>query len=191
VSDDAIAEVAAGLPLKDQLVVHTAGSVPMEVFAGKARNYGVMYPLQSFSKDYPPNFREIPVFLEANSPDSLQTLQSVAGKISDATYSLSSDQRLLLHLAAVFGSNFVNSLYALAGGILREAGLDFHVLSPLVLETARKAVASRRPETVQTGPAVRNDRSVMQRHTEWLSAHPEWLQIYGQMSDYIQRMPHE
>ncbi|MDR1864892.1 MAG: DUF2520 domain-containing protein [Bacteroidales bacterium] len=190
VSDDAICEVLSGVSLPDRLIVHTAGSVPMEVFAGKFQNYGVLYPMQSFSKDCPVNFREIPVFLEANSPENLQTLQSLAGKISSKVYPLSSDKRIFLHLAGIFGSNFVNSLYVVAAQILHEAGLGFEVLSPLLLETARKAVASGCPGKVQTGPARRNDQQVLQRHIGLLAAYPEWQKLYVQMSDCIRKQQH-
>ncbi|MDR1672160.1 MAG: DUF2520 domain-containing protein [Bacteroidales bacterium] len=190
VNDDAIAEVVAGLPLREQMVVHTAGSVPMDVFAEKLLNYGVLYPLQTFSREYAPDFIHIPLFAEASSPENMQLLRKVAGKISSHVYELSSDKRMLLHLAAVFGSNFVHRMYVIAAQILHEAGLDFGVLSPLIVETARKAVSSSDPARLQTGPARRNDRRVLQQHMERLSAHPEWQRLYAQLSDSIGKHYH-
>ena len=51
VSDKAIGEVAAELTLKKKVLVHTAGSVSMEVLKNASPNYGVLYPLQSLRKE--------------------------------------------------------------------------------------------------------------------------------------------
>jgi predicted short-subunit dehydrogenase-like oxidoreductase (DUF2520 family) len=187
VSDDAIAEVVSRLPFTEALVVHTAGSVTMDVFAAKMHNYGVIYPLQSFSKNHPVNFSEIPIFLEANTSENLTTLHLIASQLSSKVSELSSEKRLVLHLAAVFGSNFVNSLYEIAAQITEKTGLEFDVLTPLLGETLRKAVASGHPAQVQTGPAKRNNQEVMQKHIELLHSHPEWRQLYSQLSDAIRR----
>ena len=186
VSDDVVGTLAERLPLTDGLVVHTAGSVPMNIFAGKVTNYGVLYPFQTFSKIRPVNFSRIPVFLEANTPENLQLLRDVAGIISDKVYLATSEERMQLHLAAVFGCNFVNHLYHITAQITRQAGFKFEVLSQLILETAYKAIAFGNPQIVQTGPAVRGDRAVMNKHLEMLAAYPEWQGIYEMLSKSIE-----
>ena len=191
VSDDAIEALAERLPLTDGLVVHTAGSVPMNIFAGKQLNYGVLYPLQTFSKVRAIDFSDIPLFLEANSSGSLQILTDIAVAISRRIYFASSEERRQLHLAAVFGCNFVNHLYHLAAQITEQAGFGFGVLSPLILETAYKAVASRKPQSVQTGPAVRDDQEVMRKHLELLATRPEWQEIYAMLSKSIGRIKND
>ena len=172
VSDDAIGFVAERLPLTDGLVVHTAGSVPMNIFAGKLSNYGVLYPLQSFSKTRTVDFSRIPVFIEANTPANLQLLRDVAGTISDKLYPATSEERMQLHLAAVFGCNFVNHLYHLAAQLTQQAGFKFEILSQLILETACKAIALGNPKHTQTGPAIRGDQEVMRKHLELLATRP-------------------
>ncbi|MDR1154126.1 MAG: DUF2520 domain-containing protein [Bacteroidales bacterium] len=184
VSDDAIGSVLGSLNPAG-LVVHTAGSVPMDIFSGKLDNYGVLYPLQTFSKSRPVDFTGIPLFIEANTPDSLQQLRMVAGAISQKVYCASSEERMQLHLAAVFGCNFVNHLYHLSAQIAQQVGFNFDVLSSLALETARKAIASGNPQQVQTGPAVRGDRHVTDKHLELLAAHPVWQAIYAMLSENI------
>lgn len=182
VSDDAIARLVEKLPLTDQLVVHTAGSVPMEVLSGKLQNYGVLYPLQTFSKTRPVDFSGIPVFLEANTLANEQQLQQVARKISGKVYHADSAERMQLHLAAVFGCNFVNYLYHISARIVQHAGFNFDILSPLIDETACKAVASGNPQAVQTGPAARGDQQVMLNHLRLLENHPAWQEIYELLS---------
>ena len=187
VSDDAIEAVSESLPPTGGMVIHTAGSVPMDVFAGKFENYGVLYPLQTFSKLRPVDFSEIPVFIEANTQKNLQNLRMVAETVSRKVYDASSAERIKLHLAAVFGCNFVNHLCHLSAQITKQAGFEFNVLSPLILETARKALDSGNPEQVQTGPAVRNDQGVMRKHLELLATQPEWKEIYALLSENINK----
>ena len=187
VSDNAIEMLSEHLTSLDGLVVHTAGSVPMDIFAGKIKNYGVLYPLQTFSKSRSVNFSDIPLFIEANSHENLQVLREVAEAISQKVYQASSPERMQLHLAAVFGCNFVNHLYHLSAEIIQQSGFDFAVLAPLLLETAHKALASGKPNEVQTGPAARKDYEVMRKHLDLLSEMPEW-KIYEMLSENIIRI---
>ena len=188
VGDDAIEFLCEKLPLTDGLVIHTAGSVPMDVFAGKFRNYGVLYPLQTFTKLRSVDFAEIPVLIEANSEDNLQILRMVAEAISYKVYNASSEKRMQLHLAAVFGCNLVNHLYHISAQIAQRAGFDFSILSPLILETAHKALESGNPKEVQTGPAVRNDNRIISKQLDLLTNHPEWKEIYALLSENIGKM---
>jgi predicted short-subunit dehydrogenase-like oxidoreductase (DUF2520 family) len=191
VSDDAIETLLDGLSFIEGLVIHTAGSVPIDVFAGKLKNYGVLYPLQTFSKSRRVNFSDVPIFIEANTSANLQFLQTVAESISKNVYPCSSAMRLQLHLAAVFGCNFVNHLYHISSQLAMRAGFDFTVLTPLLLETTHKAIISKSPKDVQTGPAVRNDRKVMDKHLELLASNPEWKEIYELLSENIKIMNNE
>ena len=191
VSDDAIESIVEKMPSTEGLVLHTAGSVSIDVFSGKFKNYGILYPLQTFSKFRPVDFSEIPVFLEANTRNNLQTIRTIAEAISSKVYEASSSERMKLHLAAVFGCNFVNYLFHLSSEITKQAGYDFNVLSPLILETVRKALTSENPKKVQTGPAFRNDRKVIQKHIDLLISCPEWQELYAIMSERILKMKNE
>ena len=187
VSDSAIEFLAEKLTSLNGLVVHTAGSVTVDVFAGKLNNYGVLYPLQTFSKKRTVDFSNIPVFIEANSHENLQTIRMVAETISQNVFHATSEQRMKLHLAAVFGCNFVNHLYSISSQLAQQAGFDLAVLSPLILETACKAIDSRNPNDVQTGPAKRNDRQIMSKHMDMLEIMPEWRSMYNILSENIKK----
>lgn len=149
------------------LFLHTAGSLPLDVFASHAEDCGILYPLQTFSKDRPVDFRRIPCFLEASTPPALEKLRALAATLSGSIYLMDYDRRRYLHVAAVFACNFTNHLYALAGQILRPAGIPFEALLPLIDETAAK-VHQLSPVRAQTGPACRYDREVMQAHLRLL-----------------------
>lgn len=185
VKDDAIEQVAAQLPASlSGTVVHTAGSVGVSVLAAHATRYGVLYPVQTFSKAKPVDFSLIPVAVEASDDATYQQLAQLAGSLSSRVFLCASHQRLALHVAAVFACNFTNHLYAIGADILHNHGLDFDLLRPLILETAEKAMQYR-PEDVQTGPAARGDVHTMQRHLAALDGHPDLATLYKIISDHI------
>ena len=167
------------------LWVHTAGSMPMDVWKGRANHYGVFYPLQTFSKQREVDFREIPVFVEGCNDEVAAFLKEVAAALSGKVYEADSAQRERLHLAAVFACNFPNCLYRIAGELLGECGVPFEVLLPLMDETVDK-VHRLPPALAQTGPAARGDEEVMRRHREMLAGHPGWQRLYELLSREIQ-----
>jgi predicted short-subunit dehydrogenase-like oxidoreductase (DUF2520 family) len=166
VTDAAIAEVSRNLPFTNQLVVHTSGSMPTEVLDSKNRK-GVFYPLQTFTKNKPVNFREIPLCLEAELASDYAILEETARAISNHIYSIGSEQRKALHVAAVFVNNFTNHLYQLADEICAENQIPFDILKPLIAETANK-VRLLSPAEAQTGPAKRHDTNTIETHLAFL-----------------------
>ena len=181
VKDSALAEVIdrATKGREDQLFVHTAGSMPMAVFEAYARRYGVLYPMQSFSKERPVDFSEIPVFIEGTDP----MIRLLAESVSRRVYECSTADRKYLHLAAVFACNFANHCYALAADVLEQHGLPFDVMLPLIDETARK-VHDLHPLDAQTGPAVRYDENVIRMQAALVSD-PTVRDLYERLSQSI------
>ncbi len=165
VKDSALPEVLAQIPRNKGLWIHTAGSIPMDIFEGYNDRYGVFYPFQTFSIDRYLDFSKIPVFLEANNKDDLNLLSDIAKRISNKVYLLSSEKRQYLHLTGVFACNFVNHMYLISHDILEREGIPFEVVLPLIDETAAK-VHSLSPQNAQTGPAIRYDENVINKHIE-------------------------
>jgi predicted short-subunit dehydrogenase-like oxidoreductase (DUF2520 family) len=185
VPDDAVDAVVQKIKLKDRMIVHTSGSLPMNVLKDLSANYGVVYPLQTFSKTRKVDFETIPVCVEANSKMGLDTLKKFAATISGDVREVSSEQREKLHLAAVFASNFPNLMYSIAAEIVKQAHLDFSILRPLIKETAEK-VMELDPLQAQTGPAKRGDQKILEKHLEMLKGSPEFKEIYQLLSKGIQ-----
>jgi predicted short-subunit dehydrogenase-like oxidoreductase (DUF2520 family) len=188
VKDSAIQKVLENLLLdKNPLIVHTAGSVPMNILEGFSLNYGVFYPLQTFSKSRNVNFSTIPVCIEANHPSNLFKLQGLAEKLSSSVHQINSTERKTLHLAAVFVNNFVNHFYSIGAEVLQDRKIDFNLLRPLILETAIK-VQTMQPVDAQTGPAKRNDQHVINDHLKMLHGQPDLQKLYSFVTENIYQL---
>lgn len=188
VKDSALESVAeelhASLADTDALMIHTAGSMPIESLTKWFRNVAVLYPMQTFSLARNVDFSTIPVFVEASNNAARKQVLHLAHLLSERVYQLSSAERRTLHLAAVFACNFTNHCYALAYEMLENADIDPTILLPLISETANK-VNAQHPRTAQTGPAVRWDKNVIEKHQELLASQPELQKIYEVMSQSI------
>ena len=186
VKDAVLAEVIAAVTKgrEAQVFMHTAGSMPLSMFEGRTRHYGVFYPMQTFSKERLVDFAEIPVFIEANDETARKVVRTLAESVTERVCELSSDDRQYLHLAAVFACNFTNHCYAMAADILEEHGMNFDVMLPLVDETARK-VHQLHPLDAQTGPAVRYDENVIRHQMQLLRNHPFMKDLYEKLSLHI------
>lgn len=184
---DSLVRQVAHLPVNRQaLFVHTAGSMPLTLLTPFFEHCAVLYPMQTFSKKRQLSFREIPLFIEADSPVSEAWVRDLACCISDRVQVLSSERRKKLHLSAVFACNFVNHCYSLAYSLLEKEGIDPTCLLPLIDETTRK-IHEMSPHEAQTGPAVRWDENVMQSQMDQLKDFPELQTVYRAMSDSIHR----
>lgn len=186
VKDAAIEEVAAQLSVNDGLVLHTSGITPMEILKMHKR-HGVFYPLQTLTKNVEPDLKNVPLLIEANNEKDQRGLELIAATISEKVFTITSEQRQFVHLAAVFANNFSNHLYAIAEQIMQAHHIPFEILKPLILETARK-VQEHEPQSVQTGPAIRNDQPTVEKHLALLQQTPEFRQMYELLSRSIRSL---
>jgi predicted short-subunit dehydrogenase-like oxidoreductase (DUF2520 family) len=186
VNDDSIPAIAKELLLPGKVVAHTAASVPMDALSGVTEHFGVFYPLQSLRKEMN-SLPDVPVFFDGSDEKAKRTLELLARSIAAEKVTKAGDQdRLKLHVAAVFVSNFTNHLYALAEAYCKREGLDFRQLLPLIEETALR-IRDISPKDVQTGPAFRHDAQTIQKHLDLLKGHPQLQQLYQQLTDSIQQ----
>ena len=191
VKDSALEQLISQLCGGEKKVfLHTAGSMPMSVFREKALHYGVLYPMQTFSKQREVDFSIIPCFIEANDEFALKQIEGLAGQISHRVYQLSSEDRKYLHLSAVFACNFANHCYAASQELLQQHGIPFDVMLPLIDETAAK-VHGMTPKEAQPGPAVRYDENVIGKQIRLLENQPYFQKIYDCMSKSIHELESE
>lgn len=186
VSDNAIEEVAQNIMLPPQaLLLHTSGSVPMQLLTNYHSNVGILYPLQSISLQKSTQWQEVNLVINCNQENTLPLLVKLASKLSPNVYRYSDEQRKAMHLAAVFGSNFTNHLLKIVKDIADAEGLDFGLFRSLILNTVQKAFDIG-PEASQTGPAIRNDQGIIDAHLDMLKDSQGLEELYQMLTKHIQ-----
>lgn len=184
VSDDSIAALSKVLPFENRLIAHTSGSVSIHDM-DKKNQRAVFYPLQTFSKDAEVNFSEVPICVEVTEKANLQLMKDLAEALGCTAHKINTEQRQTLHLSAVFINNFTNQLYRVAHEISDAKSINFDILKPLILETAKK-VQDMSPYMAQTGPAKRNDKKTIKRHLKQIE-NEEHKAIYEMLTASIKK----
>jgi predicted short-subunit dehydrogenase-like oxidoreductase (DUF2520 family) len=167
ISDDSITEIGRQLNYMDGIVAHTSGAIALNALKG-LHEYGVFYPLQSFTTGKEVDFEQVPFLIEGSSGSTESALMSVAFELSQKVFAISSAQREKMHVAAVFANNFSNHMLTEAKAICDENNIPFDVLRPLIKATFEKAQQGN-PADNQTGPAIRGDERTIAKHLALLS----------------------
>ena len=183
--DDILPEIISSMPTKGGIWIHTAGSINIDIFQKHTESYGVIYPMQTLSKSRETDFSKIPLFVEGNTKSVENEIFDIASMLSNNVSLMTSEKRKYLHLAAVFACNFSNYMYTLASHILEKQGIDRYILQPLIDETANK-LHSMSPKDAQTGPAVRYDRKIIDRHLSMLDDE-NMRKLYEMISENINK----
>ncbi|MDN3668811.1 DUF2520 domain-containing protein [Echinicola jeungdonensis] len=186
VSDHAIAGIADEIILPEEsILAHTSGTMPLDILAYSSASYtAVMYPLQSFSKSRPLDFEDVPFLLESDDQTTLQKIKKLTKSLSPLQYIVNSKDRMALHVAAVFASNFTNHMIRISEEIMQRQGLDFEMLQPLIIEQISKTI-DLGPQAAQTGPAVRGDLNTLDQHHQFLNYNEQLAEIYKRISQDI------
>lgn len=182
--DDVVENVLSQIEFQNKLLIHCAGSLPLSVLGKFSTNIGVLYPLQTFSKNRAMNFENIPLFVEANSKNNEDKILAIAKKISKHVEVMNSEKRQVLHVSAVFACNFTNYLYTVTADILESNNIPFEVIRPLIFETAEK-VMTMHPNKAQTGPAIRFDENIISKHVTFLNNNKAYKELYMSLSKGI------
>lgn len=68
--------------------------------------------------------------------------------------------------------------------ILKDQKIDFEIIHPLIMETARKA-GRIGPLQAQTGPAIRGDKTTIDAHLKMLDSYPAYKEFYEVITNSI------
>lgn len=186
IKDDALSLVAKQLNFEGKVVIHCAGAVSLDAIANISTQRAVIWALYSIKKTNLPQDSKVPLIVEANGTTALEVATALAYDISDVVLQTDFVQRQMLHLNAVFVNNFTNHLLTIAQKIGEEYQLPFDVLHPIISQTLEQ-IKSTMPAEMQTGPAIRHDSETIKKHLALLTNHPEWQQVYADISKSIQQ----
>lgn len=187
ISDDAIRSVAEQLSKilpQSAIIAHTSGATSSKIFELSFENYGVFYPLQTFSKNRQADFEKLPFCIDGSNESTQNQLVTLANSICPNVYLIDDKQRSVLHVAAVFANNFTNYLIAISEQIIAKENIPFDLLKPLINETVAK-INENTPKSMQTGPARRGDNETLEKHQKYLEKYPDYRKVYELLSTYI------
>jgi predicted short-subunit dehydrogenase-like oxidoreductase (DUF2520 family) len=185
VADDALQNISSWMKPVNGFVVHTAGSVSIDVLKDVSPNYGVLWPLQSVRKETL-NTPVLPILIDANNPWNKMKLKGFAQSFADSVTEANDEERRKLHLAAVITNNFSNYIFSLTEKYCIDEGVDFKLMIPLLAETVSR-MQDHSPSDLQTGPAVRNDASTIEKHRGLLENYPDLLEVYEFFTERIRK----
>ena len=188
VADDALRTINDWLKPVNGFIVHTSGSVSIDVLKDLSADYGVLWPLQSIHRETPVA-PVLPVLFDANNPWNKMKLKGFAQSFADSVAEANDEERLKLHLAAVATNNFSNYIFTLVERFCIAEGVDFKLLLPLLAETVSR-MQDTSPSLLQTGPAARNDLSTIEKHKGILSDHQELFDVYDFFTERIKKHYH-
>jgi predicted short-subunit dehydrogenase-like oxidoreductase (DUF2520 family) len=181
VTDDVIPEILSSIPTNKK-AVYTSGSVQLNA-CGRKENTGVLYPLQTLKKGEDLHNSDLPLLIEAQSDLFLAEIEKLALMISKNVHQVTSENRLLYHLSAIWMNNFTNHLIYISQKLLEDRNLNSELLRPLLLETFDRLKLIN-PRDSQTGPARRGDIHILKLHESLLNK--EQRLLYKLLSESIQ-----
>ncbi len=186
VSDKVLPEIVSQLSFKNKLVLHTAGSVSINVLKNMSEEFGVLYPVQSLRKTMSDE-TPIPFLIDGNKEDVFKKIELLAKIISHKTAKCNDESRLKAHVACVFACNFANYMYLQSEAFCKAENLDFSIIQDLMEETANR-LRNNSPQDVFTGPAVRGDVPTIEKHLQLLKKYPSHHQLYQLISKSIMNL---
>ena len=184
VNDSCLQDVLTEINAQNTIVMHTSGSIGMDVFKNKIDDYGVFYPFQTLTKGVSVDIGNVPICIEGGSDKSLDMSRTRASSVSKNVFLLNSEKRRILHLAGVLSNNFINHLIARAFDYLDNNDIEKELLFPLLEETLKK-IKNASPRDTQTGPARRKNKEIIDVHKEMLEKEPVLKNLYSLISDSI------
>lgn len=139
-------------------------------------------------------FAGTPCGLEGDAV-ALHELRPVFAAIGAECFDVAADKKVLYHAAAVFGTNFLPVLQALAEDLWRDSGVPPELLPRLRASLLRNAVdnvLALGPAGALTGPAARGDTALVQRQGQAVNAwDPTAGEAYRALSELAQRLARE
>jgi hypothetical protein len=181
VQNDVIDQIIAELP------THTSIFVCAGFHRCSLPHVGYLYPLQSIHLNRMPRIEDVPFLIDARG-DQGKLGERFLSSIGATLQHVTAEQRLHSHLAAVFINNF--GYFILKEGLaLGNKALPKEMFLPLLHKTVENACSK---EDLQTGPARRNDRLMMEEQLQMMEAiDPSMAELYRHICQLIIQKHHE
>jgi predicted short-subunit dehydrogenase-like oxidoreductase (DUF2520 family) len=186
VSDSSIELVAQKYTGSNNVLVHCSGTTTLSLLNNYVKYAMVLYPLQTFKKGLKADITKCQIFFECSHKSLHKTVLPFFKNRFTNCKSLNSDERLKLHLAAVFTNNFVNHILGISHELLNDIKQNKSVLLPLLQTTIERSLTSDAFQ-IQTGPAIRNDIKTIKKHLSILAPNKYYTKVYKALTESIQQ----
>lgn len=178
--DETISEL--DINWQGRVVTHCSGfhaSNILKKLNEKGASVAAFHPIQSFvDRSGKESFKNIYISIEGGDT-AVGILLSIALNLHAKPISLNSHQKEILHIAAVFFSNYVVTLGGIADRLIKENidGADLKVLSPLIRQTINN-LEQLEPAKALSGPIARGDIETVEKHLETLKKEDDIEKVY-------------
>lgn len=190
--DDMISPVANELAKKDlkwhlKSVIHCSGNMSSDVLKPLADcgcQTASMHPIQTFKRgDRSERFRDIFISLEGDE-QLINILEDLTKQLSSKSLKLNPEQKSMLHVAAVFSSNYLVALLHQVEQILEKADLTdgIQLLEPLIHQTIQN-IHQKGTVDALTGPISRGDVKSVEKHINQLERDQTLLNAYKMLGE--------
>ncbi|HUE95687.1 MAG TPA: DUF2520 domain-containing protein [Longimicrobiaceae bacterium] len=190
VRDEQISDAAASLTRADlppSVVLHTSGALGSDLLqplAAKGWATGSMAPIVSIADPERDAPKLIGAWFAVEGDDrAVEVAGTLIGALEGRIIRLDPAAKPSYHVAAVFASNYVVTLLAVAERLMADAGLEAGPARAALAALAGGAVANvgeRGAEAALTGPVSRGDADTIERHLARLS--PPERRLYSELA---------
>jgi len=177
-------------------VVHTSGALAstiLDPLRDKGAHIGAFHPLQTFGPVGKKNpFKGISISIEGDWK-CIEILLELSRNLGAQPFQTDARGKMLLHLACVWVSNYVQVLLHAAQTTGAPSNMSsqqvFTMLRPLIDQALDNATEMGAVASL-TGPASRADTNTLERHLQILEAHPEFRTLYVSLASMAASMAH-
>lgn len=171
------------------VVFHCSGALASDAIAplrAQGASIGSLHPVRSFADPELAieSFAGTYCALEGDS-QAVELLRRLCFAVGARVFTIEAHAKMLCHVGHVFASNYLVTVLDVAQRLYRTAGLPDDVVNGLIEPLARSAVENAcvlGSERALTGPVVRGEYSVVEKHVRALEAtSPEHAVLYRQL----------
>jgi predicted short-subunit dehydrogenase-like oxidoreductase (DUF2520 family) len=192
-----IVEQLSSFDLSGICIVHTSGALPSAVLdplRDKGAHLGAFHPLQTFGPVGKKNpFKGISISIEGDWK-CIEMLLEMSRNLGAQPYQTDARGKMLIHLACVWVSNYVQVLLQAAQSTGAPPNMSsqqlFTMLRPLIDQALDNATEMGAANAL-TGPASRADAITIEHHLKLLETHPDFRALYISLAQKAASMAHE
>jgi pyrroline-5-carboxylate reductase len=182
VKDRAISEVAKKIPLGG-IVVHLSGATSIKTLSVH-KNAAVAWPVRSLAGLKPAAWKHVHILYEAGNTATRKKTLALFGSLKSTLHYTNSQNRLDVHTTVVILNNFIHHLAYRGHTRLKKYGLDKALFKQIITDTFEKVLTSDL-KSAQTGPARRNEKSVIKAQQRLLKNDKELYNVYKYITKSI------